>query len=62
MNVMGFHLGLTPPREDSSHVPTRQVAFDVLQLRSQLTDMDVYIGPGHFSHRWPLTQWQLAHF
>ena len=58
MNVMGFHLGLTPPREDSSHVPTRQVAFDVLQLRSQLTDMDVYIGPGHFSHRWPLTQWQ----
>ena len=58
MNVMGFHLGLTPPREDSSHVPTRQVAFDVLQLRSQLTDTDVYIGPGHFSHRWPLTQWQ----
>ena len=58
MNVMGFHLGLSPPLEDSSHVPTRQVAVDVLQMRSRLTDEDVYIGPGHFSHRWSLTQWQ----
>ena len=58
MTVMGFHLGLSPPLEDSSHVPTRQVAVDVLQMRSHLTDADVYIGPGHFSHRWPLTQWQ----
>ena len=58
MTVMGFHLGLSPPLEDSSHVPTRQVAVDVLRMRTRLTDGDVYIGPGHFSHRWPLTQWQ----
>ena len=41
MTVMGPHLGLSPPLEDSSHAPTRQVAVDVLQMRSGLTDEDV---------------------
>ena len=50
MTVMGFHLGLSPPLEDASHVPTRLVALDVSQNRPQLHEEDVYIGPGRFSH------------
>ena len=43
MTVMGFHLGVSPPLEDSSYVPTRLVAVDVFQNRSHLMDEDVYI-------------------
>ena len=58
MDVMGFHLGLSPPGVDSSFVPVRLVASEVLHTRKHLQENEIYIGPGHFSHRWPLSQWQ----
>ena len=58
MDVMGFHLGLSPPGVDASFVPARLVASEVLLTRKHLQENEIYIGPGHFSHRWPLSQWQ----
>ena len=58
MDVMGFHLGLSPPGVDSSFAPARLVASEVLRTRKHLQENEIYIGPGHFSHRWPLSQWQ----
>ena len=58
MDVVGFHLGLSPPGVDSSFAPSRLVADEVLSDRKQLQPHEIYIGPGHFSHRWPLSQWQ----
>ena len=55
--IMGFHLGLKPPGCHRDDIPMRVVAADVLSEQKALHASDVYIGPGHFSHRWPIGMW-----
>lgn len=58
MDIMGFHLGLRPPGRDSHNLPVRVEARSVVgDERSKPADV-VYIGHGHFSHRWPPGKWQ----
>ena len=57
MDVMGFHLGLKPPGVHSEFVPRREVAADRLSLGKTLEANEIYIGQGHFSHRWNPTMW-----
>ena len=57
MDVMGFHLGLNPPVVRSDFVPRRLVAADRLLHGKSLEKSEIYIGDGHFSHRWNPTMW-----
>ena len=55
MLVTALHMGLRPEIALDRGVPLRRVASDI-------TDKDlpvdhIYIGPGHFSHRWPVGPW-----
>ena len=57
MTVMALHLGLRPAEAQRRGVPRRLVAADVYQSTRTLPDRHVYIGPGHFSHRWQVGPW-----
>ena len=57
MTVMALHLGLRPEEAQRRGVPSRLVAADVFQSTRTLPDKHVYIGPGHFSHRWQVGPW-----
>ena len=57
MDAMGFHLGLKPPGVYSDFVPRREVASNRLSLGKTLESNEIYIGEGHFSHRWNPTMW-----
>ena len=57
MTAMALHLGLRPAEVQQRGVPRRLVAADVFQHSSQLPDSHIYIGPGHFSHRWQVGVW-----
>ena len=57
MDVMGFHLGLKPPGVHSDFVPRREVASTRRERGKTLETNEIYIGEGHFSHRWNPTMW-----
>ena len=57
MTVMALHLGLRPEEARRRGVRGRLVAADVFQSSKVLPDKHVYIGPGHFSHRWQVGPW-----
>jgi len=58
MTATALHLGLRPDEVQRRGVPRRLVAADVFQESHTLPESHVYIGPGHFSHRWQVGQWQ----
>ena len=58
MVPVAVSLGIVPPRARKLGVPRRLVAADVLAEHKCLPVNHVYIGHGHFSHRWDLSQWE----
>ena len=52
MVAMALHLGLRNDETRQRGVPPRLVASNVFAEHSTLPEGYVYIGPGHFSHRW----------
>ena len=57
MTPMAIHLGLRSEDMRRHGVPTRLVASEVKQMYTELPPNHVYIGPGHFSHRWQVGPW-----
>ena len=55
MLVTALHLGLRPHESAERGVPRRKVAADFSD--KVLPANHIYIGPGHFSHRWPVGDW-----
>ena len=55
MLVTALRLGLRPHETVQRGVLQQKVATDFRD--ETLPDDHVYIGPGHFSHRWPVGDW-----
>ena len=56
-----IQIGLLPPKAHRQGCPQRVHVADVLLADNQLlADVVVYIGYGHFRHRLPVTEWELA--
>ena len=55
MLVTALHLGLRPRESAERGVPHRKVAADFPD--KVLPANHIYIGPRHFSHRWPVGDW-----
>ena len=55
MLVTALHMGLRPAQALDRGVPLRRVSFDIMD--KDLPMDHIYIGPGHFSHRWPVGPW-----
>ena len=55
MLVTALHMGLRPELVLDRGVPLRRMASDIVD--KDLPADHIYIGPGHFSHRWPVGPW-----
>eukprot|EP00435_Cladocopium_sp_Y103_P018485 s228_g4.t1 len=57
MTPMALHLGLRHNQLHEDWVPARLVAAEVKSTYADLPPTHIYIGPGHFSHRWAVGPW-----
>ena len=57
MDIMGLHLGLKPPGYQGGSLASRVCAPSVYAEAKSLPADAVYIGQGHFSHRWKPGKW-----
>ena len=57
MDIMGLHLGLRPPGHSVRGLAARVCAADIFARAKSLPPDSVYIGQGHFSHRWKPSKW-----
>ena len=57
MDIMGLHLGLKPPDYQGGSLASRVCAPSVYAEAKSLPADAVYIGQGHFSHRWKPGKW-----
>ena len=58
MTPVALFTGLYPPEAAQHGVPRRTQAADVLVKGQPLPEDVMYVGYGHFSHRWPCTKWR----
>ena len=57
MDIMGLHLGLKPPGHSGEGLASRVCAADVFAQAKSMPPDSIYVGQGHFSHRWKPSQW-----
>ena len=57
MDITGLHLGLQPPGHSGQDLAKRVSAADFLAQAKSLPPDAIYIGQGHFSHRWKPSKW-----
>ena len=57
MDIMGLHLGLQPPGHSGQGLARRVSAAEIFAEPKSLPSDSIYIGHGHFSHRWKPSNW-----
>ena len=57
MDIMGLHLGLKPPGHSGQGLARRVTAAELFAEAKSLPPNAIYIGQGHFSHRWKPSKW-----
>ena len=57
MTVTALHLGLRDKEMRRLGVPPRLEAAEVHALHKDFPPGHIYVGPGHFSHRWQVGHW-----